>query len=164
MGDRDRPLVAGCCRSSARSVSWWAPRCAWRDAVAFSNRSRSFVSLTGPSCCSLLRRAGPVASLGARGIGAGRFAVTYSGWKRGLPFTVINAGCVLALGALARFQNVSHIGRAIASRYPECDLHPSIGGPCPSPPGDRVEQRRGAANVGATARRARRNSRRQVNG
>ena len=38
------------------------------------------------------------------------FAVTYIGWKRGLTFTVINAGCVLALGALARFQNVSHLG------------------------------------------------------
>ena len=38
------------------------------------------------------------------------YAVTYSGWKRGLAFTVINAGCVLALGALARFQNVSHLG------------------------------------------------------
>ena len=38
------------------------------------------------------------------------YAVTYSGWKRGLTFTVINAGCVLALGALARFQNVSHLG------------------------------------------------------
>jgi signal transduction histidine kinase len=38
------------------------------------------------------------------------FAVTYSGWKRGLPFTVINAGCVMALGALARFQNVSNLG------------------------------------------------------
>ena len=38
------------------------------------------------------------------------YAVTYSGWKRGLTFTVINAGCVLALGALAQFQNVSHLG------------------------------------------------------
>ena len=37
------------------------------------------------------------------------YAVTFSGWKRGLTFTVINAGCVLALGALARFQNVSHL-------------------------------------------------------
>jgi hypothetical protein len=34
------------------------------------------------------------------------YAVTYSAWKRGLTFTVINAGCLLALGALARFQNV----------------------------------------------------------
>jgi signal transduction histidine kinase len=38
------------------------------------------------------------------------YAVTFSGWKRGLTFTVINAGCVLALGALTRFQNVSHLG------------------------------------------------------
>ena len=37
------------------------------------------------------------------------YAVTYSGWKRGLSFTVINAGCVMALAALARFQNVSHL-------------------------------------------------------
>src|SRR6185312_13193344 len=41
------------------------------------------------------------------------YAVAYSGWKRGLTFTVINAGCVLALGALARFQNVSNLGAHI---------------------------------------------------
>ena len=38
------------------------------------------------------------------------FAVTYGRWQRGLTFTVINAACVLALGALARFQNISHLG------------------------------------------------------
>jgi signal transduction histidine kinase len=37
------------------------------------------------------------------------YLVAYSGWKRGLTFTVISAGWVLALGALARFQNVSHL-------------------------------------------------------
>jgi signal transduction histidine kinase len=38
------------------------------------------------------------------------FAVTYGRWQRGLAFAVINAGCVLALGAQARFQNISHLG------------------------------------------------------
>ena len=33
------------------------------------------------------------------------YAVSYGGWKRGLTFAVINAGCVLALGAISRFQN-----------------------------------------------------------
>jgi signal transduction histidine kinase len=37
------------------------------------------------------------------------FAVPYIRWQRGLAFTVIAAGCVLALGALARFQNISHL-------------------------------------------------------
>lgn len=38
------------------------------------------------------------------------FAEPYVRWQRGLAFTVITAGCVLALGALARFQNISHLG------------------------------------------------------
>jgi signal transduction histidine kinase len=38
------------------------------------------------------------------------FAEPYVRWRRGLALTVIAAGCVLALGALARFQNVSHLG------------------------------------------------------
>jgi signal transduction histidine kinase len=37
------------------------------------------------------------------------FAEPYVRWQRGLAFTVIAAGCVLALGVLARFQNVSHL-------------------------------------------------------
>ena len=37
------------------------------------------------------------------------FAEPYIRWQRGLAFTVITAGCVLALGALARFQNISHL-------------------------------------------------------
>jgi len=36
------------------------------------------------------------------------FAEPYVRWQRGLAFTVITAGCVLALAALARFQNVAH--------------------------------------------------------
>jgi signal transduction histidine kinase len=36
------------------------------------------------------------------------FAEPYVRWQRGLAFAVITAGCVLALGALARFQNISH--------------------------------------------------------
>jgi signal transduction histidine kinase len=35
------------------------------------------------------------------------FAEPYIRWQRGLAFAVITAGCVLALAALARFQNVS---------------------------------------------------------
>ncbi len=35
------------------------------------------------------------------------FAEPYIRWQRGLAFTAITAGCVLALGALARFQNIS---------------------------------------------------------
>ena len=37
------------------------------------------------------------------------FAEPYIRWQRGLAFTVITAGCVLALGALARFLNISHL-------------------------------------------------------
>jgi signal transduction histidine kinase len=37
------------------------------------------------------------------------FAEPYIRWQRGLAFTVITAGCVLALGALARFQNMAHL-------------------------------------------------------
>jgi hypothetical protein len=37
------------------------------------------------------------------------FAEPYVRWQRGLVFTAITAGCVLALGALARFQNISHL-------------------------------------------------------
>jgi signal transduction histidine kinase len=49
------------------------------------------------------------------------FAEPYVRWQRGLAFTVITAGCVLALGALARFQNISHLGahtpRAIQNAF-----------------------------------------------
>jgi signal transduction histidine kinase len=38
------------------------------------------------------------------------FAEPYISLQRGLAFTAIAAGCVLAQGALARFQNVSHLG------------------------------------------------------
>ena len=37
------------------------------------------------------------------------FAQPYIRWQQGLAFAVITAGCVLALGALARFLNVSHL-------------------------------------------------------
>jgi signal transduction histidine kinase len=37
------------------------------------------------------------------------FAEPYVRWQRGLALAVITAGCALALGALARFQNVSHL-------------------------------------------------------
>jgi signal transduction histidine kinase len=37
------------------------------------------------------------------------FAEPYVRWQRGLVLAVITAGCVLALGALARFQNISHL-------------------------------------------------------
>ena len=37
------------------------------------------------------------------------FAEPYVRWQRGLAFAIITAGCVLALGALARFQNISHL-------------------------------------------------------
>jgi signal transduction histidine kinase len=37
------------------------------------------------------------------------FAEPYIRWQQGLAFAVITAGCVLALGALARFLNVSHM-------------------------------------------------------
>ncbi len=37
------------------------------------------------------------------------FAVPYVSWQRGLALLVITAGCVLALGALARFHDVSHL-------------------------------------------------------
>ena len=47
------------------------------------------------------------------------FAQPYIRWQQGLAFAVITASCVLALGALARFQNVSqlaaHAPRAIES-------------------------------------------------
>jgi signal transduction histidine kinase len=37
------------------------------------------------------------------------FAEPYIRWQRGLVFAVITAGCALALGALARFQNIAHL-------------------------------------------------------
>jgi signal transduction histidine kinase len=37
------------------------------------------------------------------------FAEPYVRWQRGLAFSVVAASCVLALGALARFQNFSHL-------------------------------------------------------
>jgi hypothetical protein len=42
-------------------------------------------------------------------------AVTYVRWQRGPAFTVFNGGCVLAMGALARFQSISTPGRAYSS-------------------------------------------------
>ena len=38
------------------------------------------------------------------------FAQNYIPRQRGLAFTVITAGCVLAMGALARFQNIANLG------------------------------------------------------
>ena len=38
------------------------------------------------------------------------FAQNYISWQRGLAFTGIAAGCVLAMGALARFQNIANLG------------------------------------------------------
>ena len=38
------------------------------------------------------------------------FAQNYISWQRGLAFTAITAGCVLAMGALARFQNIANLG------------------------------------------------------
>ena len=49
----------------------------------------------------------PVAVLGA--LVPVVFAEPYVRWQRGLVLAVITVGCVLALGALARFQNVSHL-------------------------------------------------------
>ncbi|MGA8250275.1 MAG: histidine kinase, partial [Mycobacterium sp.] len=37
------------------------------------------------------------------------FAQAHVGWRRGLVFTAITVGCALALAALARFENVSHL-------------------------------------------------------
>jgi signal transduction histidine kinase len=37
------------------------------------------------------------------------FAEPYVRWQRGLVLAVFTAGCVLALGVLARFQNISHL-------------------------------------------------------
>jgi signal transduction histidine kinase len=37
------------------------------------------------------------------------FAVPYLSWQRGLVFTLVAVGCVLAMAALARLQNVSHV-------------------------------------------------------
>ena len=49
------------------------------------------------------------------------FAEPYIRWRRGLVFIATASGCVLALAALARFHNVSHLGahlpRAIESAY-----------------------------------------------
>ena len=38
------------------------------------------------------------------------FAQNYISWQRGLAFTAVTAGCVLAMGALARFQNIANLG------------------------------------------------------
>ncbi len=112
--------TSGCCdppggwpssRSAPRSVSCWAPRCAWRDTVDISNRSRWFVSVTGPPFCSLRSIVPdllPVWVLVA--LVPVAFAEPYIRWQRGLAFTVITAGCVLAMGALARFQNIANLG------------------------------------------------------
>jgi signal transduction histidine kinase len=46
------------------------------------------------------------------------FAEPYIRWQRGLIFAMITAGCVLALGALARLQDISHLA-AVAPRWIE---------------------------------------------
>jgi hypothetical protein len=49
------------------------------------------------------------------------FAEPYVRWQQGLVFAVITTGCVLAMGALARFQNISHLaGRS--PRWAETSL------------------------------------------
>ena len=52
------------------------------------------------------------------------FAEPYVRWQRGLAFSVITAGCVLALGALARFQDNSHLA-AHSPRWIESAFIPS---------------------------------------
>ena len=87
------------------------------------------------------------------------FAEPYVRWQRGLAFTVIAAGCVLALGALARFQNISHLAGQAPRWIETAFIVVGTADQCPSPPGDCVEQRRGAEDVGGTARRTRRPTR-----
>jgi signal transduction histidine kinase len=48
-------------------------------------------------------------------------AEPYLRWQRGLVFAVITAGCVLAMGALARFQDTSHLARRLP-RWVETSL------------------------------------------
>jgi len=50
------------------------------------------------------------------------FAQAYVRWQQGLAFAVITAGCVLALGALARFLNVSHLAAHAPHRAIESAL------------------------------------------
>jgi signal transduction histidine kinase len=38
------------------------------------------------------------------------FAQNYISWQRGLAFTAVTAGCVMAMAALARFQNIANLG------------------------------------------------------
>ncbi len=59
------------------------------------------------------------------------FAEPYISWQRGLAFTVITAGCVLAMGALARFQNIAHLGAHSAPLDPERVHHRSTAGASP---------------------------------
>jgi signal transduction histidine kinase len=54
------------------------------------------------------------------------FAEPYVRWQRGLTFTVITAGCVLALGALARFQNISQVGEHIPRAIQSAFLIPAL--------------------------------------
>ena len=61
----------------------------------------------------------PVCVLGA--LGPVAFAEPYVRWRRGPTFAIITAGCVLAQVALARLQNISHLGahtpRAIQNAF-----------------------------------------------
>ena len=79
-------------------------------------------------------RAGPVAGMVLVALVPVVFAEPYISWQRGLAFTVITAGCVLAMAALARFQNIANLGAQYAPLDPERNLHPSSGGasPCTS--------------------------------
>ena len=136
-------------RSAPRSVSCWGSRCAWRDAADISNRSRWFVSVTGPAVLLvtfIVPNLLPVMVLAA--LVPVVFAEPYIRWRRGLAFTAITAGCVLALAALARFRNVSHLGAQVASLDRDGIHRRSTADQCLSHPGDCVEQRRGAASVG----------------
>ena len=99
-----RGLRRAVCRAGGRA----APGATRSD---ISNRSRWFVSVTGPPFCSLRSIVPdllPVWVLGA--LVPVAFAEPYISWQRGLAFTVITAGCVLAMAALARFQNIANLG------------------------------------------------------
>ena len=97
-------------RSAPRSVSCWRSRCAWRGAVDISNRSRWFASATGSALLLvtfIVPTLLPVMVLVA--LVPVVFAEPYIRWQRGLAFTVITAGCVLAMAALARFLQIPDV-------------------------------------------------------
>jgi len=54
------------------------------------------------------------------------YVVMYSGRERGLTVTVMNAGCVLALGALARFQNVPYLGADMPRAIQDAIFIPAV--------------------------------------